>query len=316
MSSPGNGAGRLSVRVGVTWLQRDATGLWPVVDALEQQGWDSLWVPDLAHRGGLAPLPLLAAVAARTTRLKLGINVLVLPSRHPVNLARELAAIDVLSDGRLLPAGGLGLTTDGERRAMGVGPGERTARLEEAVEVLHALWPGEPVNHEGRFWSFDDLQLVPKPKRPKLELWLGGRAPPALCRIGRIADGWLASSAGPDEVADGIATIRTAADQAGRAIDEDHYGATIHAIREPDSVSPEAERLLRLRPEVDPDDHIAHGPDALHALLRRFIEAGATKFILVPHARDVVGWLRELRDVVTPFEVAGAAAAVEPSSRS
>ncbi|WP_051472034.1 LLM class flavin-dependent oxidoreductase [Patulibacter minatonensis] len=297
---------RLSVRVGVTWAGRDLASLWPVVDELEAGGWDSLWLPDLAPIGGIAPLPVLAAVAGRTARLKLGTNALVLSAGNPVTAARELAAVDALSGGRLLPTAALGLQRARERQAMGVPREERAARLEEAVAVVRALWTGEPVTHEGRFWSFSDLRLSPRPARPRLELWLGARTDVGLRRVGRIADGWLASADGPDRVRAGIATIRTAAAEAGRTIDEDHYGATIHAVREPDGISPGHGRLLELQKDVAPEDHVGHGLDGVRRLLERFLAVGATKFVLVPHARDVPTWLRELREVVDPLEAAGA----------
>lgn len=303
---------RLSVRMGVSWAPRPGEtvpgALWPVVDALETGGWDSLWVSDVGRLGGVAPLPLLAAVAARTERLKLGTNVLVLPPRNPLLLARELATIDALSSGRLLPAGGLGIADAVELGAMGISSDERTARLEECVAIVTALWRGGPVTHEGRFYALRDATLSPAPHRDRLELWLGGRAPAALRRIGRIADGWIASFTGPEEFAAGVATIRAAADDAGRTIDDDHYGTTIHAVREPDGLDRGSERLLALRPDVAPEDHVAHGPDELRALLQRFLAVGATKFVLVLHAKDVVGWLGELRDVVAPLEAAGATA--------
>lgn len=305
-------APRLSVRAGVAWAPRpDASvpdALWPVVDALESGGWDSLWVSDTGGPGGIAPLPLLAAVAARTSRLKLGTNVLVLPSRGPLQLARELATVDALSGGRIFPAGGLGLADPRELRAAGIASDERTARLEECVRLVTALWSGEPVTHEGRFWSLDGVALSPRPTRPRLELWLGGRAPAALRRIGRIADGWIASFQGPEEVADGIATIRAAAAEAGRSVDDDHYGATIHVVREPDGLDPGTERILALRPDIPAADHVAHGPAAVRALMERFLAVGVTKFVLIPHARDIPGWLAELRDVVAPLEEAGATA--------
>jgi probable F420-dependent oxidoreductase len=305
-------APRLSVRVGISWAPRARQtvpgALWPVVDALESGGWDSLWVSDTGALGGVAPLPLLAAVAARTERLKLGTNVLVLPPRNPILLARELATVDALSGGRLLPAGGLGISNPREERAMAVPSAERTARLEESVAIITALWSGEPVTREGRFWSLQDAVLTPRPHRPKLELWLGGRAPAALRRIGRIADGWIASFTGVEEFAAGVAIVRAAAEDAGRTIDDDHFGTTIHAVREPDGLDPGTERLLGLRPDVAPEEHVAHGPDQLAGLLSRFIAAGATKFVLVLHARDVVGWLEELRPVVAPLEAAGATA--------
>ncbi|MEV4420593.1 LLM class flavin-dependent oxidoreductase [Patulibacter sp. NPDC049589] len=299
---------RLSVRVGVTWAGRDLGSFWTLVDALETGGWDSLWLPDLAPLGGIAPLPLLAAAAARTTRLKLGTNALVLSAGNPVMAARELAAIDAISAGRLLPTAALGLQRTREREAMGVPKDERAARLEEAVDVVRALWTGEPVTHDGRFWSFSDVQLSPRPSRPKLEMWLGARSDVALRRVGRIGDGWLAAGVGPERLREGVATIRAAAAEAGRTIDEDHYGATIHAVREPDGLGTGQHRMLASQKDVEAEDHIAHGIDAVRVLLERFIAAGATKFVLILHARDAPGWLRELREVIDPLEAAGAPA--------
>ena len=130
-------AARLSVRVGVGWNPFAGDGLadgrfWEAVEAMEELGYDSVWLADTAALPGAAPLPMLAAVAARTERLKLGIGVLVLPPRNPVLLARELATVDVISGGRLLPAGGLGINIPAELEAMGVRREERVGRLEES----------------------------------------------------------------------------------------------------------------------------------------------------------------------------------------
>ena len=278
-----------------------------MVDTLEEVGYDSLWLSDSARRGGLAPLPVLAAVAARTERLKLGTNVLVMPPRNPLLLARELASVDVLSNGRLLPAGGLGVYAPGELEALGVARGERAERLEESVAILKALWTGEPVTHRGRFWSLTDIALTPLPRRRKLEFWLGGRAPAALQRIGRIADGWLASFVGPEEFGGMVDLIRASAAEHERSIDEDHYGATVFSGPSRDELPGAAESLVRFRPELAEDEHLAFGADATRELLERFIEQGATKFVLVPLAADPAGWLRELFPaVVAPLEERGA----------
>ena len=99
---------KLTVRVGVGLNPFAGSGLadggfWAAVETMEALGYDSIWLSDTAALGGIAPLPALAAIAMRTERLKLGTSVLVLPPRNPVLLARELATIDVLSGGRLLP---------------------------------------------------------------------------------------------------------------------------------------------------------------------------------------------------------------------
>lgn len=296
------------MRVGVGWNPFGGDGLadgrfWEAVDAMEEIGYDSIWLADTAALGGVAPLPALAAVAARTERLKLGIGVLVLPPRNPVLLARELATVDVISGGRLLPAGGLGINLPAELEAMGVAREDRVARLEEAVRIIKALWPGDPVTMQGRFWSLTDTQLRPLPVRRKLELWLGGSAPAALRRIGRIADGWLGSFVGPGEFEGMVDTIRSAAAEAGRSIDEDHYGATVFAAPDASELPAAARALLGRRPELAREDHIAYGTDELRDLLGRFRSAGATKFVTIPIAGDLVPWLGQMHaEAIGPFE--------------
>ncbi len=299
---------RIPVRVGVGWSpfrpeDANVERLWGLVEALEEIGYDSIWLSDTASLGGVAPLPALAAIGARTDRLKLGTGVLVLPPRNPVLLARELATVDRLSGGRLLPAGGLGIDVPAELEAMGVDRGERAARLEESVEIVRRLWTGDPVSHRGDFWSLTDVRLTPRPAKARLELWLGGLAPPALRRVGRIADGWLASFVGPDEFEGMVRVIRAAAAEAGRSIDEDHYGATIFAVPSEAEIPPSAMELLSRRPGLASADHVAVGAPALGELIERFRAAGASKFVMIPMAEDLRGWLAELHEVaVGPAE--------------
>jgi probable F420-dependent oxidoreductase len=273
-----------------------------LVEAVEDLGYDSLWLSDSATLAGPAPLPTLAAVAARTRRLKLGTNVLVAPARNPVLLAKELATVDVLSGGRVLPAFGLGIELGREAEAMGVPRGERAGRTEEAIEILRALWAGGPVTYAGRFSTLTDVSLAPRPTRGSLDIWLGGSSRAALRRTGRLADGWLGSFVSPDELRDCVDVIAGAAAEAGRRIDDDHYGTTLFAT-DADEVPAELERVLRLRPELEPEDHVAFGAAALRRLLERFVEAGASKFVVVPISTHLRTWLEELREVaIAPFE--------------
>jgi probable F420-dependent oxidoreductase len=299
------------VRVGVGINPFATDGLtdgsfWAAVQAMEELGFDSIWLSDTATLSGLAPIPALAAIAARTERLKLGTSVLVMPPRNPVLLARELATVDAISGGRLLPAGGLGIDTAAELEAMGIAREERVARLEESIGLIKALWAGAPVTLRGRFWSVSELTLNPRPTRPKLEFWLGGRVPAALRRVGRIADGWLASFVSPDEFPAMSEQIRGAAASAGRAIDEDHYGAVVFAAPSPDELPPGAMARIHRRPDLAREDCIAFGTDELRDLLERFRAAGASKFVVIPVARDPVDWLGELHaGAVAPIEAAG-----------
>jgi probable F420-dependent oxidoreductase len=301
----------MSVRAGLGWspfepVDPGSRGFWEAVEEIEELGYDSLWLGDTATLADPAPLPALAAVAARTERIKLGTGVLVAPARHPVLLAKELATVDVISGGRLFPAMGLGIDEPRESRAIGVERGERPARLAECMAIVRALWPGEPVSHEGRFWSFDDLTLAPRPTRARLEIWLAGHTPRALRRAGRLADGWLGSFVAPEEVPGIVEAIQRGAAEAGRRLDDDHFGATLFAAKDEDSLSAEALALLDRRPGLARDDHVAVGAPAMRALLERFVAAGASKFVVVPMARDLVPWLRELwLEAVGPVEAAG-----------
>ncbi|MHB1538915.1 MAG: LLM class flavin-dependent oxidoreductase [Solirubrobacteraceae bacterium] len=299
----------LTIRVGVgchpdsTVEQLIATAL-----AAEELGYDSLWLGDTATGPGFAPLPALAAVAAHTARLKLGTSVLVLPPRNPVLLARELATIDVLSAGRLLPAAGLGLADRRELDAVGLSPAVRVARLEEAIEVILRLWSGERVEFVGRFTTLHGVRLQPRPTRSRLELWLGGRSPAALDRIGRLASGWLASLVSPSEFAAGCAEIRSAASRAARTIDEDHYGTTLFATAargDRERASPLVAQLAALRADLALEDHLARGPDELVALLERFVAVGASKFVVVALDDDVPRWLEEMRPAIAEVERGG-----------
>jgi probable F420-dependent oxidoreductase len=302
----------VSVRAGLGWspfetVDPGSPSFWEAVEAIEELGYDSLWLSDTATLGDAAPLPTLAAVAARTERIKLGTGVLVAPVRNPVLLAKELATVDVISGGRLFPAMGLGIDQPRESRAIGVDRGERPARLAECIAVVRALWTGEPVSHEGRFWSFEDVILAPRPTRPRLEIWLAGHAPTALRRAGRLADGWLGSFVAPAEIAGIVAAIQGAAADAGRRLDDDHFGTTLFAAQDRDCLPPATLELLDRRPGLAREDHVAVGAPALRRLLERFVDAGASKFVVVPLARDLVPWLRELwLEAVGPVEAAAA----------
>jgi probable F420-dependent oxidoreductase len=300
----------MSVRVGIGWSPFERADLAPdgflrTVEHIEELGFDSIWLSDSATLGGPAPLVSLAAIAARTQHLKLGTNVLVAPARNPVLLAKELATVDALSEGRLLPAFGLGIDREPEAGVIGVPRGERAARTEEAIEIVRLLWPGEPVAFEGRFTSFEGVSLSPQPTRPALDIWLGGSSPAALRRTGRIADGWLGAFVSPPELADCVGQIVEAATAAGRQIDDDHYGTTLFAAPSAAALPYEARVLLGRRPELALDDHVAIGTRALQELLERFLEAGASKFVVIPIADDVPAWLEEIRsEVVEPVEQA------------
>ena len=139
----------------------------------------------------------IAFAAGRTTHLKFGMSVLVLPGRNPIVLAKQLATIDQLSGGRLLPAFGLGVADP--TRAAGVRgrPHERAAIFDEALAVLRAAWAPGTLDAPRRALPLRRLRVLPKPLQQPIDVWLGGIADSELRRVGRLADGWLPSFVTP-----------------------------------------------------------------------------------------------------------------------
>jgi probable F420-dependent oxidoreductase len=250
-----------------------------VVDELERLGFDSLWVSE--RIGGDAPDPLVAMAvgAGRTSRLKFGTSVMVLPGRNPVVLAKALASLATLSGGRLLPALGLGAVDPLEQAAFGVERGERAAWFDESLAVMRRCWTGEPVVHHGARFHYDGVVVRPTP--PRLDVWLGGNAPSELRRVGRSGDGWLPSFVTPIDAAEGRDVIERVAAEHRREIEDDHYGALIpYALGEPPA--PMLALLARRRPDLDPVDVIPVGWAALRETIERFVAVGTTKFVVLP----------------------------------
>jgi probable F420-dependent oxidoreductase len=218
--------------------------------------------------------------------MKFGNSVLVLPTRHPVEVAKEIATIDMLSGGRMLPAFGLGTDDEREYEAAGISKSERAGRTDEAVGLLRRLWTEEHVTHHGRYYHLTDVTIAPRPVQACPPIWFGGRSQPAYRRAGRLGDGWMASNITPSEVTAGVASIQAAANEAGRELEPDHYGVIVGFRIAAD---PAAARemlvpgLVRPRPDAAVEDYCALGtPDDCIAMVRRFIDAGASKFVMRP----------------------------------
>src|SRR5690606_19641073 len=136
------------IRIGFgfnTALTPDGATFARVVDELERLRFDSLWVTERISAPTHDPLVAMSVAAARTTHLKVGTAVMVLPGRNPVVLAKALASLDRLSDGRVLPAFGLGIAEPAEHQAFGVARTDRAPWTEEALPLMRRLWTGEPV---------------------------------------------------------------------------------------------------------------------------------------------------------------------------
>ncbi len=262
-----------------------------LIDACEACGADSIWLADQASGPTIDPLIGLAFAAGRTTSLKLGTGVLVLPGRNPMLVAAQLASLVALAPRRILPTFGLRPATPHERTLFPVPEGEHAAVFDESLEVVRRLLAEPRVRHHGRFFHLDEASVGPLPSKP-LDLWLGGKAPAGLRRVGRLADGWLGSFITPDEAAECRLAIETAAAAAGREIEDDHYGTNIAVIpEETDTATRDAAlaALGRRRPDLDARLLVADGWDAARDQVRRFVDVGLSKFVLRP-AVPVPSW--------------------------
>jgi probable F420-dependent oxidoreductase len=267
-----------------------------LVDALEDLRFDSLWLSERLTGDAPDPLTALAFAAGRTRRLKLGTSVLVVPGRNPVVLAKEMASLDRLSDGRFLPAVGLGAPNPVEHGAFGVERRERAAWFDEALGLMRRLWTEDDVSHAGARFAVEGLTLRPRPVQAPIDVWLGGQAPSELRRVGRLGDGWLPSFCTVDDVAEGWAAVTDAATAHDRTIDPEHLGAVVAYSH---TGVPDAVRALlgRRRPDLDPELVIPVGLDALRARLEAFTTVGASKFVVLP-LDEPADWEVELTALV------------------
>ena len=137
------------------------------------------------------PVPTLARVAAEAEGMTLGTGVILLPLHHPLGVAEDLAALDVISGGRLVAGFGLGYR-DEENAAFGLDPRDRVGRLTEALSVIERLWTGERVTHDGPRFPLREVQLSMRPaQKPRPPIWLAGNTDAGVKRAARLGDAWL-----------------------------------------------------------------------------------------------------------------------------
>ncbi len=284
----------MKVRIGISLGDGalDAESPDSVLDFIDQcERWDidSVWVSDriAAPRPTLDPIVFMAYLASRMRNMKFGTSALVLPTRNPIVLAKQLATLDYLCKGRLLLVVGIGGDDSRDFDAVGVRKEERGKRGDEAIALMKKLWSEENVSFTGQFYSVRDLTLLPRPyQQGGPPLWVGGRSKAAFRRVGRLADGWLASSVTPAEVGAGIEAIHAHAAEVSREIPEDHYGVLV-----PFSFATDTEEALRVagssirrRQDISPTEYSALGtPEQVRQRLKEYVNAGATKFVMRPY---------------------------------
>lgn len=273
----------MKVRIGVAAgpsVASDASQYLRLVDALDDLGFDSIWVPDVITSGVFDPVAALSVAAGRRERLKVGSHMIV-PGRDPVRMAKQLATLDRLSAGRLLLMFVLGLNRPDELDAQAVAAAERSAMLEEAITIMRTLWAGDTLTFDGRFHQYDRVRLDVTPVQQPLEVWLGGQVPASLRRCGRIGEGWMPGLCSPVEAAEMRATIEAAAADADRIIDDEHFGMNLTWVH--DSISDDVRKGVEARrPGFDPAHTVGVGANGLADLIGEWLDAGFSKFVIRP----------------------------------
>jgi probable F420-dependent oxidoreductase len=247
----------MALRVGVTfglrnpetsgegWGEFYARSL-DLFEEIDELGFDAIWLSEHHFAAdGYCPsvMAVAAAVAARTRRVRIGTNIMVLPIHHPLRLAEDGATVDAISNGRFELGVGAGYREE-EFDTFGVPLSERGGRLREGIELIRSAWTDPVVDYHGKHFHADGLTVRPQPVQSPPPIWIGGRAEVATRRAGRIGDGFIisrgreqvrwfceaAEEAGRDADSLGLATIRIVhvAETPEQALEEIGEGLLYH----------------------------------------------------------------------------------------
>jgi probable F420-dependent oxidoreductase len=286
-----------------------AADYWRWVDLCEAGGVDSIWQTDrlVSRQPILECMATMAALAGRTRRLRFGMNVVSLALRDPVLLAKQCATIDVLSEGRLLPAFGIGSPRGPEWQTLSIDTRTRGRRTDESLEIISRLWREESVDFAGKHYHLNGASISPRPVQPDLPMWIGGSSEAAVKRTARYGTGWQGGGEMPEEAGRVVAAIKQAAVEAGRSIDADHYGASFPFYFGSASagILSNAMEAYTKRTGRDAKGYFAIGDEAaIVARVADYVDVGVEKFILRPvgaNGEEIIAQTRRLIDKVLPL---------------
>lgn len=274
------------------------------VELCEEGGVDSLWQTDrlVSRRPILECMSTMAVLAGATRRIKFGMNVASAGLRDPLLLAKQCATIDYLSEGRLLPAFGIGSTLGPDWKTTGRPVAGRGRLVDEALDIIAALWRGEAVTTDGEFFQYRGATISPLPVQAELPLWIGGSSPAAIRRTARVGTGWLAGRERPEEAGRAVAAIRSACEENGRGIDDDHYGAGFYyrfGREDEPFVEARLKAIGQNFPDRDPRDAMVVGDaDDIVARISAYVQNDVSKFILRPVGQDDAEVMEQTRRLI------------------
>jgi probable F420-dependent oxidoreductase len=294
----------IGIGIGVSRFPFDsAKDYWHWVDYCETSRVDSIWQTDrlVSRDAMLECMATMAALAGRTERIRFGMNVASIALRDPLLTAKQCATIDFLSDGRLLPAFGLGSAFSQDYSATGTATRRRGKKADEALELIARLWIEDEVNFDGEFFQYKNACISPKPSNKKIPLWIGGSSEIAMKRTARLGTGWLGGIDTPEQAKIVVDGIKEALKETNRTIDEDHYGASfLFRFGNPeDDIVTTTAKGLAARLKHSPDRYLVAG-DARSMVTRinEFLDAGCQKFVMLPMANGTSDMMEQTRHFV------------------
>lgn len=280
--------------------------IWKVVDEAERSSLEYLWVSDhiVWWHAMYESLTLVAAIAARTSRVRIGTAVLLLAMRDPVIAAKTIASIERISHGRLTLGVGIGGEFPPEWQAVGVEVRSRASRTEEMIEAIRGLWGGA-FGFEGKRIRFDPIDLHPKPSSSP-PIWIGGRSDAAVRRAARLGDGWMGLFLTPDMYEKKTALLRSEIESQGK--DPTAFSTSVYVWTCIADSNAEAKRIAsdlvggfynlpfeRLEKYV-----IAGSPEACAERFAEFARAGVDHFAVAPIAAPGTEFVKRLTTEVVP----------------
>ena len=277
-----------------------ASGYWRWIEMCEEGDVNSIWQTDrlISKEPMLECFSAMAALAGATKKIRFGMNVASVALRDPLLVAKQCATIDMLSDGRLLPAFGLGSALSQDYVATGTSTKRRGKKANEALELIHRLWYEDDVNYEGEFFNYQGATISPKPTNQKIPLWIGGSSEVAMKRTAQYGTGWIGGLDSPEQAGVMVRGIKEALEVTGRNIDDDHYGASFSFRfgKPEEGAAKSTTDALKARLKKDPSKFMVVGDAAdIHARLKEYIEAGCSKFVLLPIAQGEQDMLHQTR---------------------
>lgn len=281
----------------------------------EALGFDAIWVSEhiAFHVPTFDAVTTMAALAARTSTIRIGSAIVILPLRPPAAVAKAVSTLDIISGGRVTLGVGVGGEFPKEFEVCGVPVGERGGRTNEAIEVMRALWTQDNASYQGTYFQFTDVTMQPKPVQVGgPPIIIGGRSEAALRRAARLGDGYMPYLFTPEQFAASLDKIQAYAAAAGRQLDR--FQPTLYQFIYVADTYDDAFRQANNRLSTNynqpfdklVDRYCAVGtPEACVARLQAYIDAGARDVILVPTTSGAADFERQAqrlaREVVPHF---------------